>query len=148
MNLFVYWEYAKWICSYTENMRNGSVCIRRIHGINEKLNITENLKPKSKKFRMFIRSLDGFVWPNHIKLKIFCKYTCKLPIRKSNLGLLSDRQRFLSTRMICPQYWEMQINIAHTHLYCFLSSLDLAGQSLSVYCTVLYCLRELMSLTV
>jgi hypothetical protein len=116
-NLFVlvYWEYAEWICSYTENTRNESVHILRICGTDlyvygEYTELTKSWishriwNQNRKKFRMFIRSLDGFVWPNYIKLKIFCKYTCKLPIRKSNLGLLSDRQRFLSTRIICPQY--------------------------------------------
>jgi hypothetical protein len=74
------WEYAKWICSYTENMQNESVRILRIRGMNlyiyweyaecTKSWISRRIRNKNwKYFRMFIRSLDGFVWLNHLKPK-------------------------------------------------------------------------------
>jgi hypothetical protein len=62
MNLFVYWEYAECICTYTENTRNA----RKIEYLG---------KFETKIKNMFIRSLDGFVWPNHLKPKISCKST-------------------------------------------------------------------------
>ncbi len=104
MNLFVYWEYTEWICTYsentrnevnirtksscscTENTRNESVCILRICGMNlciyweyaecTKSLISRRIRNKNRKyFRMFIRRLDRFVWPNHLKQKISCKCT-------------------------------------------------------------------------
>ncbi len=58
MNLFVYWEYAEWICIYWEYAEcTKSRISRRIQNKNWKY------------FSMFIRSLDGFVWPNHLKPK-------------------------------------------------------------------------------
>jgi hypothetical protein len=80
MKLFVYWEYAEWICTYTENTRNESVRILRIRGMNlyvyweyaecTKSRISRRIRNKNRKyFRIFIRRLDGFVWPNHLKQK-------------------------------------------------------------------------------
>ncbi len=78
--LFVYWEDAEWICSYTENTQNESVRILIIRGMNlyvyweyaecTKSRISRRIRNKNRKyFRMFIRSLDGFVWLNHFKPK-------------------------------------------------------------------------------
>ncbi len=98
MYLFVYWEYVERICThsenmqkevkiqtkfcclYTENTRNESVRILRICGMNlyvyweyaecMKSQISRRIQNKNRKyFRMFIRRLDGFVWPNHLKQK-------------------------------------------------------------------------------
>jgi hypothetical protein len=62
MNLFLYWEYTEWICAYTENTWNGSVCILRIRRMHKKSNILRNSKPKSKIF------LDVYQEPRWVRL--------------------------------------------------------------------------------
>jgi hypothetical protein len=72
--------HTKFRCLYTENTWNESVCILRIRGIDQyvyleytectKSRISGRIRNKNQKyFRMFIKSLDGFVWPNNLKPK-------------------------------------------------------------------------------
>ncbi len=117
MNLYVYWEYAEWIClytentrnevnirtksscSYNENTRNESVRILRIRGMNlyvyweyaecTKSRISPRIRNKNRKyFRIFIRRLDGFVWPDHLKQK---KSHASVPLKTEGLPRYSGR---------------------------------------------------------
>jgi hypothetical protein len=79
---WVFAENAQWICSHIESMHNESVHILRIYRTIlcaywdyagcMKGQISWRLWDQNRKyFRMFIRRPDGFVWPNHFKLKNF-----------------------------------------------------------------------------